>query len=241
MATYFISDLHLAANAPAISQRFADFLQHDIQDADSLYILGDLFEYWIGDDAAAAVGMQPVLEQLQQLTQQGIKGYFIAGNRDFLVNKTFAATTGFSILADFSIIDLYGTPTLLLHGDALCTDDTKHQTFREQIMTNTAWHAMALEKSIEERIAIAEQLRGMSAEHKMSVSDAIMDVNADSVVKAFEQYGVKHMIHGHTHRPNIHQHQISSGSAERIVLGDWYTQHSFLRVDEQGYTHSNAG
>jgi len=232
MATYFISDLHLAAQAPDISQRFIEFLDNDIQDAKTLYILGDLFEYWIGDDAAEVVGMSPILAKLKTITDSGVQGYFIAGNRDFLVGQRFTEQTGFEILNDFTVIDLYGTPTLLLHGDALCTDDEKHQLFRQQIMTNQDWHTMALQKTVEERIAIAKEMRNMSADHKKSVSDAIMDVNEQSVVEAFEEYQVINMIHGHTHRPKIHQHQAQQGTAERIVLGDWYTQLSYLKVDE---------
>lgn len=234
MATYFISDLHLAAQAPEITQRFVDFLDNDIKDATTLYILGDLFEYWIGDDAAAIVGMAPILEKLKALTQAGLKGYFIAGNRDFLVGESFTEQSGFEVLNDFTVVDLYGTKTLLLHGDALCTDDEKHLMFRQQIMTNKDWHAMALQKSIEERIAIAKEMRSMSADHKDTLSDSIMDVNEQSVINAFEEHQVINMIHGHTHRPKIHEHTTARGTAERIVLGDWYTQLSYLKIDENG-------
>lgn len=234
MATYFISDLHLAAQAPEITQRFIGFLDNDIKDATALYILGDLFEYWIGDDAAEIVGMSPILAKLKTLTDNGVKAYFIVGNRDFLVGPTFTEQTGFEILSDFTVIDLYGEPTLLLHGDVLCTDDEKHMMFRQQIMTNKDWHKMALQKTIEERIEIAQQMRSMSADHKLSVSDSIMDVNEQSVIDAFEQHQVLNMIHGHTHRPKIHEHKTNLGNAERIVLGDWYTQLSYLKVDESG-------
>lgn len=234
MATYFISDLHLAAQAPDITQRFIEFLDNDIDDVKTLYILGDLFEYWIGDDAAEVVGMAPILAKLKALSDNGVSGYFIAGNRDFLIGQRFTEQTGFEILNDFTVIDLYGTPTLLLHGDALCTDDEKHMMFRQQIMTNKDWHAMALQKSVEERINIAKEMRSMSADHKMTVSDSIMDVNERSVIDAFEQHKVLNMIHGHTHRPKIHEHQTEIGNAERIVLGDWYTQLSYLKVDKNG-------
>ena len=234
MATYFISDLHLAAQAPDITQRFIEFLDNDIGDVKTLYILGDLFEYWIGDDAAEVVGMAPILAKLKALSDSGVSGYFIAGNRDFLIGQRFTEQTGFEILNDFTVIDLYGTPTLLLHGDALCTDDEKHMMFRQQIMTNKDWHAMALQKSVEERINIAKEMRSMSADHKMTISDSIMDVNERSVIDAFEQHKVLNMIHGHTHRPKIHEHQTEIGNAERIVLGDWYTQLSYLKVDKNG-------
>ncbi len=234
MATYFISDLHLAANAPQISERFFQFIQHEINDANTLYILGDLFEYWVGDDAAKTVGMQPVISALQELTTKGVKGFFIAGNRDFLVGDQFSAETGFTVLKDETVVDLYGQETLLLHGDSLCIDDAAHQQFRSQMMTNPEWHQMALSKSIAERIEIAKQMRGLSAEHKMNLSDAIMDVNDSAVVSLMEDRNITHMIHGHTHRPNIHQHKTHNGLSERIVLGDWYHQQSYLRVDEQG-------
>jgi len=179
--------------------------------------------------------MSPILTKLRALTDSGVQGYFIAGNRDFLVGQRFTEQTGFEILTDFTVIDLYGTPTLLLHGDALCTDDEKHQLFRQQIMTNKEWHSTALQKPVSERIAIAKEMRSMSADHKESISDAIMDVNEQSVIAAFEQHQVKNMIHGHTHRPKIHQHQTQQGTAERIVLGDWYEQLSYLKVGENGH------
>ena len=232
MATYFISDLHLAAQAPEITERFIKFIDNDIKDIKTLYILGDLFEYWIGDDASEIVGMSPVLAKLKTLTDNGVKGYFIAGNRDFLVGENFTKQTNFEILEDFTVINLCGTPTLLLHGDALCTDDEKHMIFRQQIMTNKNWQAMALQKPVEERIEIAKEMRSLSADHKMAVSDSIMDVNNQSVVDTFEEHRVLKMIHGHTHRPKIHQHQTKLGNAERIVLGDWYHQLSYLKIDE---------
>lgn len=239
MSTAFISDLHLAAKAPDISKRFQDYLVNDLSGVETLYILGDLFEYWIGDDAAEVLGMQTILEALQNLTKTGIKGYFIAGNRDFLIGETFAQMTGFEILADESVITLGDENVLILHGDSLCTDDHLHQLFRAEMMCNPAFHQQALSLSIEQRIAKAEQLRGMSAEHKSEISMQIMDVNEDSVIKLFEQTGVCRMIHGHTHRPAIHSHSTKNGQAERIVLGDWYTQNSFLIHDQQGYRLSN--
>lgn len=239
MSTAFISDLHLSAKAPDISKRFQEYLANDLVGVETLYILGDLFEYWIGDDAASLLSMQPVLEALQQLTKAGIKGYILVGNRDFLIGKKFAQMTGFDILADESIINLGGEQVLILHGDALCTDDHLHQKFRKEMMCNPEFHQYALSLSIEERIAKAEQLRGMSTEHKSEISMEIMDVNENAVINLFEKKGVTRMIHGHTHRPNIHSHVTKNGQAERIVLGDWYTQSSFLIHNEQGYQLSN--
>ena len=239
MSTAFISDLHLSAKAPEISQRFQEYLSTELVDVENLYILGDLFEYWIGDDAAAMLGMQPVLDALKQLTGSGIHGYFIAGNRDFLIGEQFAKHTGFTILEDETVVELGNEKVLLLHGDSLCTDDHLHQQFRQQMMCNKAFHQHALSLSIEERIATAEKMRGMSAEHKSEISDEIMDVNTDSVVTLLEKHGVTRMIHGHTHRPAVHSHDTKNGIAERIVLGDWYTQSSFLRHDENGFQLSN--
>ena len=239
MNTAFISDLHLSAKDPEISQRFEQYLSSELSGVDTLYILGDLFEYWIGDDAAAMLGMQAVLDALKGLTDNGIKGYFLAGNRDFLVGDLFAKHTGFTILEDESIIEINGEKTLVLHGDSLCTDDHLHQQFRQQMMCNKAFHQHALSLSIEERIATAEKMRGMSAEHKSEISDEIMDVNTDAVVQLFEKHQVTRMIHGHTHRPAIHSHTTNTGTAERIVLGDWYTQSSFLLHDKNGFSLSN--
>ena len=239
MSTAFISDLHLSAKAPEISIRFQDYLANELDGVKTLYILGDLFEYWIGDDAAEFLGMHTVLDALQNLTNTGIKGYFIAGNRDFLIGETFAQMTGFEILADESIITVGDENVLILHGDSLCTDDHLHQKFRAEMMCNPIFHQQAMSLSIEERIAKAEQLRGMSAEHKSEISMQIMDVNEASVIKLFEETGVSRMIHGHTHRPAIHSHSTKNGQAQRIVLGDWYTQSSFLIHDQKGYTLSN--
>jgi len=180
-STYFISDLHLSKTDTAITERFNDFIAKHLDDAEELYILGDLFEYWIGDDGTAVVGMEDIISTLKEVTNSGVKGYFVAGNRDFLVGGLFEKMTGFTVLPDFSIIDLYGEKTLILHGDALCSDDHVHQEFRQNIMLNTEWHKQALSISIEERIELAKKMRGTSNDHKMTLSDQIMDVNEDTV------------------------------------------------------------
>lgn len=239
MSTAFISDLHLSAKAPEISQRFETYLANELHGVETLYILGDLFEYWIGDDAASVLGMQAVIDALKKLTDSGIKGFLIVGNRDFLIGEQFAEQTGFEILDDETVVNLDGENVVLLHGDSLCTDDHLHQQFRQQMMCNKAFHQQAMSLSIEERIQTAEKIRGMSADHKSEISQEIMDVNADAVVQLFEEKGVTRMIHGHTHRPAIHTHQTNKGEAERIVLGDWYTQSSFLIHDKNGYKLSN--
>jgi len=243
MSTTFISDLHLSAKAPKITERFMDFaasITAPSSETKTLYILGDLFEYWIGDDAVAVVGMQGIIDALKKISDANIDAYFIRGNRDFLVTDSFAQQTGFKLLEDETVIDLYGEKNIILHGDSLCTDDQLHQQFRQQMMCNPEWHKLALSLTVEQRIAKAEELRGMSADHKSSISDSIMDVNDQAVVDLFEQHGVTRMIHGHTHRPNMHQHQTKNGESTRIVLGDWYTQSSVLTVtDDQQYSLSN--
>lgn len=239
MSIAFISDLHLCAKAPAISLRFNEYLMQELDNIETLYILGDLFEYWIGDDGIEALGMSSVIDALKVLTNTGVKGFFIAGNRDFLIGNEFANQTGFTILNDESVVDIYGEKVLILHGDSLCTDDDMHQQFRAQMMCNKQWQQQALCLSIEERIALATKMRGMSAEHKSEISNVIMDVNPEAVVSLLEKHNVTRMIHGHTHRPAIHSHETRNGRAQRIVLGDWYSQSSFLNIDESGYHLSN--
>jgi len=226
--TYFISDLHLSKSDTAITERFNTFVANHLDDAEELYILGDLFEYWIGDDGATVVGMEDIISTLKEITSTGVKGYFVAGNRDFLVGEMFEQMTGFTVLPDFSIIDLYGHKTLILHGDALCSDDHVHQEFRQDIMLNSDWHKQVLSKSIEERIELARQIRGTSNDHKMTLSDQIMDVNEDTVEETFSEFSLKQIIHGHTHRPKRHSYQ---GDKERIVLGDWYSKTSYLKAN----------
>ena len=239
MTTAFISDLHLSAQRPDITLRFQHFIENDLNDIETLYILGDLFEYWIGDDATDVLGLREIINALKQLSDSGIKGFFISGNRDFLIGEQFSHETGFSILPDETVIELGGRQVVILHGDSLCTDDVIHQQFRKEMMCNPEFHQYALSMPIPERIETAKKLRGMSAEHKSEISEEIMDVNENAVVQLFEQKGVTQMIHGHTHRPNIHLHTTSQGEAERIVLGDWYSQSSFLTHDGAGFRLSN--
>lgn len=228
MTTLFISDLHLSPRRPQIAQTFMALLEGEARQADALYILGDLFEYWIGDDAAQTLGYLPVIQALRALSDSGVPVWFMRGNRDFLAGQRFARESGCRILPDPRVIDLYGEPVLLMHGDYLCTDDTEHQAFR-QTVDKRAWQEQFLGQSIEERMQLAEDARSQSRAHKDSVSMAIMDVNDAAVRDAFTQHGVRLMIHGHTHRPAIHDRDDPHGS-RRIVLGDWYEQSSILRA-----------
>ncbi len=228
MTTLFVSDLHLDDRRPETSRLFIEFLQNEAATADALYILGDLFEYWLGDDAVFETARQ-VANALSELTGSGVPCYFMHGNRDFLIRQAYADKTGMVLLPGAKVIDLYGERVLLLHGDSLCTDDVPFQQFRS-IVLNPAWQDDFLTKTPAERLQVAMQARDASAEHKGNVTEGIMDVNDGEVIAAFERYGVYRMIHGHTHRPATHDLLINGKPAQRIVLGDWYSRGSVLRV-----------
>lgn len=235
MTTWFISDLHLSPARPDIAGLFQRFLQSQAQHADALYILGDLFDAWIGDDDTSDF-VAAVQAALRQLTDSGVPVYFIAGNRDFLIGQRFAQITGVQLLDEPSVIDLYDTPTLILHGDTLCTDDISYQRFRK-IIRQRWLQKLLLALPLSLRMRIANELRAASkTQQPLSEQQLkIMDANEHAVREQFIQYDVQCMIHGHTHRPAIHQHRLPNGeTAERIVLGDWYTQGSFLKVTASG-------
>lgn len=214
------------------------FMAGEAQSAEQLYILGDLFEYWIGDDAAPLLGAEPVLAQMQALASK-IPCFFIAGNRDFLVGPQFEQASGFKILEDESVIDLYGQPTLILHGDSLCIDDHAHQLFRQQIVTNAEWREQFLGLEIPARIEAAKQARMESQAHKSNVSMEIMDVTESAVLERFADRNVQQMIHGHTHRQATHDYATPAGDARRYVLGDWLTTASVLKADANGIDITN--
>lgn len=234
MTTYFISDLHLTPTRPVGLKLFQDFLAQQAPDVDSLYILGDLFEFWIGDDAAVQLGADQCLSALRQLSDQGLNLYFMSGNRDFLIGEQFADTTGCQLLNEPTVIELDGQPVLLLHGDSLCTDDIEHQSFRKTV-DDPKWRQQFLAMTIEQRLAMAQDARNQSQLHQMAVSMEIMDVTQSAVKRAMTDAGVSTLIHGHTHRPAVHEFNLNGNQAKRIVLGDWYQQSSWLVVDEQGY------
>jgi UDP-2,3-diacylglucosamine hydrolase len=229
MATLFISDLHLEESHPAPTASLLDFLAGPARTADSVYILGDLFEYWIGDDALSAMARQ-VSQATSALSSTGVSCYFLHGNRDFLLGDDYASLAGLELLSDTTVVDLYGTLTLLLHGDTLCTDDKEYQAFRQQ-SRDPQWQARILALSVEERLQLAGTARDTSMAHTGSTSMDIMDVNDAAVRTAFQEYGVKRMIHGHTHRPAFHKYRLNDDSeAERIVLADWHKAGSYLSV-----------
>ena len=239
MHSYIISDLHLTPERPQITKAFFDFLSNDAQSAERLFILGDLFEFWIGDDAGGILGADSILDAMKSISER-VDCYFMAGNRDFLVRETFTQRTGFKILEDETVVDLYGTKTLLLHGDSLCTDDIAHQQFRSQMMTNIDFCDSFLALSVPERVEQAKQARLQSDKHKSGLSMGIMDVSDAAVVSAFEQHAVQQMIHGHTHRQNTHHYEVANKRATRYVLGDWHTTNSIMRVDSTGIKITNS-
>lgn len=235
MTTYFISDLHLSSQQLQIENAFKEFLAVKAIDADALYILGDLFEYWIGDDSALEYGYQEILDSIKKLTRTNVPVYFMHGNRDFLVGTEFENQTGCKIIPDPSKIELFGNSILLTHGDRLCTDDVQHQTYRNIVMTE-AWKDEFLLKTLQEREQLAQLARQRSEHHKSNMSNEIMDVNDTAVKETLISFNVDKLIHGHTHRPAIHNYELGNRKVQRIVLGDWYQQGSILKVDAQGYT-----
>ncbi len=224
----FISDLHLDRERPEIIQLFLRFLRSEAARCEALYILGDLFEYWIGDDQPLS-DLEPVIEALQSLTDS-VPVFFIHGNRDFLIGQSFAKTTGIKLLPESAVIEVYGRPALIMHGDTLCTEDTEYQKMRV-MLRHSGWQKQFLSLSLEERTQQALQLREKSLSATRDKQEDIMDVNAQTVEKTLRDNNVDLLIHGHTHRPAIHEILLQGRKAQRIVLGDWYSQGSALRVE----------
>jgi UDP-2,3-diacylglucosamine hydrolase len=229
--TLFIADLHLSAQRPDITQAFLTFLQQKAPAADALYILGDLFEVWIGDD-----NPEPLLQLLAaELKQLSLKTpiYFIHGNRDFLLKQAYAERAGMILLPQQYVINLYGTSTLIMHGDSLCTLDIKYQKFRRW-WDQPWWQRIMLSLPLWYRQHLARKARKKSAQAKASYqatgSNNIMDVTPEEVPSVMAQFSVTHLIHGHTHRPAVHDLAVNGQAAKRYVLGDWYTQSSYLEV-----------
>ena len=232
MAALFISDLHIDAGRPAITERFLNFLGAEAVQADALYILGDLFESWVGDDAADAA-QAAAIAGLRSLTSQGVPCFAMHGNRDFLLAARFCDQSGVRLLPDPLIITLYGERVLVMHGDALCTDDHAYQRLRATVR-DAGWQRQFLALALASRRALAGAARTGSQAHTASLEYAIADVNADSVALALRNAGTTTLLHGHTHRPAIHALQVDGRPCTRIVLGDWYDQGSLLRWDEHG-------
>ena len=244
MTTLFISDLHLDAERPAITELFGRFIEEQARGADALYILGDLFEAWVGDDDPSETGAF-VADALRGLVDAGTPVYFIRGNRDFLLGDDFARRAGATILPDPAVVMLYGKPILLMHGDTLCTDDVAYQAFRTQTR-DPRWQAQFLAQPLAARLAFADQARAASKAHQSGLQDkgtmeTITDVAPATVSGTLARFGIDTLIHGHTHRPAVHGLDVDGRRGERIVLGDWYEQGSELRVDAAGHRLERLG
>lgn len=230
--TLFISDLHLAEERPETTARFERFLTSEAPGADALYILGDLFEAWVGDDGLALPFNAHVAGRLQALSL-GVPVFFMQGNRDFLAAAGFLAATGAQAIGDPTVVDLYGQRALLMHGDTLCTDDTAYQAFRAQTR-DPRWQAAALAQPLAKRLAMAQSLREGSTAAKSGKSEAIMDVAPSAVEAALHAAGCRLLIHGHTHRPARHEHNLKGTPCVRWVLPDWYGEGGALEVTPTG-------
>lgn len=226
--TYFIADLHLAQNRPDITACFLRFLKEEATKAESLFILGDLFEAWIGDDDDSTY-LDTIAKALTTLSSFGTKIYYIHGNRDFLLGQRFAKKSAMVLLPEVELIDLYGQNVVIMHGDTLCTRDIAYQKFRKK---SRSWWWQTLIKSLPLflRKKIAADYRKKSAAATAIKSDYIMDVTSSEVVSCLEKHQCQLLIHGHTHRPAIHELQANNKKAQRIVLGDWYEQGAWLKV-----------
>jgi UDP-2,3-diacylglucosamine hydrolase len=234
MHSFFISDLHLCSTRPAINRGFFNFLTGVAAQAEALYILGDLFEYWAGDDDDDPFNAS-VIAALRTFVDRGTKLRLLHGNRDFLIGEKFAAASGAELLSDPTLINLYGAPTLLMHGDTLCTDDVEYQKFRTYSRNLAAQQAF-LARPLAARKQEIAQMRVRSEASKQTKTEEIMDVAPAAVEAVLRQYGYPRLIHGHTHRPARHEHVVNSHRCERWVLADWYERGSYLRCDNSGCT-----
>ena len=233
MSTLFVSDVHLNNARANIVRAFIAFLETKARHADALFILGDLFDEWLGDDDDKAPHTE-VSDALAALTATGLPVSVVHGNHDFLLGRKFAKRTGCKLLGDDTTIDVYGTPTLIMHGDTLCTRDVNYQSFRK-MARNPIMQKMFLSMSLEKRAQKADNIRSESSKDSALKTDDIMDVTPEAVDEIMQKRNVRHLIHGHTHRPAIHNFTLNEQEATRIVLGDWYQQDSVLIWDEAGY------
>ncbi len=230
--TLFVSDLHLEENTPRILEDFLKVLTGCDKNVDALYILGDLFEVWVGDDEQSAFH-QNVIDALHRASSNGLTIYFLPGNRDFLIGKKFLRQTGCKLLADESKIFLYGTPTLLMHGDTLCTADVAYLKSRK-ILRHPLIKKVFLLLPLALRQFFARKVRAASMRHISNTAPKIMDVSPDAVLATMQKYEVQLLIHGHTHRPAVHPLLLGSLALKRIVLGAWHERASVLSCDESG-------
>ena len=232
MTALVVSDLHLDPARPEIAAQFRAFLAGAARAASALYVLGDLFELWIGDDDPDP-DKRAVIADLRSAADSGVALYFLHGNRDFLLGQRFCEETGGTLLTDPTVVERYGRRVLVTHGDALCTDDAPYQRLRA-LVRDPRWQAQFLALSVGQRQALAREARAGSQAHTQAQPKMLMDVNADAVAAVFRSAGVDTLVHGHTHRPGVHALTVDGRACTRIVTGDWYTQGSCLRWDEQG-------
>lgn len=233
MTTLFISDLHLSPSTPDINQCFIRFMREEAIHAEALYVLGDLFEFWVGDDDRSDFATL-IKEEFKALTSQGVPCYFTQGNRDFLVGKRFAKQTGVTLLGDETVIDLYGKKAVVLHGDTLCTEDVKYLEYRAKV--HQPWLQWVFNRiPMFIKTKIVSKVQADIKTDKQTKSLEIMDVTQDEVEQVMNRYNVDLMIHGHTHRPNVHEFNKNNNSYTRIVLGDWYSQGSVLVYDKNSF------
>ena len=230
--TLFISDLHLCPTRPAINKVFFDFLRGPAARAEALYILGDLFEYWAGDDDDDLFNAS-VLSALRELADRGVALYLMHGNRDFLIGDRFVSSCRARLLPDSTMIELYGTPTLLMHGDTLCTEDLGYLEFRAKVRS-PQWQQQFLAQTLDKRKQIIAGLRTENAAEKKLKTEEIMDATPAGIEAALREHGYPRLIHGHTHRPALHEHVVDGHKCERWVLADWYTAGSYLQSDARG-------
>lgn len=233
--TLFISDLHLCAERPAITALFLRFLRTEARAGQALYILGDLFEFWAGDEAVELEEFRPIVEGMRALSASGVPVYVMHGNRDFLMGAGLERASGCRLLPDPTRIELHGTPVLLMHGDSLCTRDTEYMAFRV-IVRDLKWRRDFLAKPLAERETIIREYRKISMATTAAKKPEIMDVTQDAVEEVLRAHRVCHLIHGHTHRPAEHRFTLDGAPATRTVLGDWYEQGSVLRVTQAKQT-----
>ena len=239
MTALFISDLHLTAGDAETTRRFVEFMEGPARAARDLYILGDLFEAWIGDDDDDP-RLEPIVAALRKLTDSGVACALMHGNRDFLLGERFCEATGARLLGDYERVTLGGERVLLTHGDLLCTDDTRYMTLRAELRSKE-WQRDFLARPLAERRQIASDLRQLSATEIAAKAEYIMDVNQAAVERTMRDHGVTLLVHGHTHRPAVHRFELDGRAAARIVLGAWYHDPSVVRWTDAGFALERLG
>jgi UDP-2,3-diacylglucosamine hydrolase len=233
MAVLFTSDLHLDADHPETIERFLSFIHDEALRCEALYILGDLFEAWVGDDDTDP-HMKPVVQAIAALHRAGVPCAIMHGNRDFLLGRRFASATGCRLLGDYETLEVSGQRVLLTHGDLLCTDDAPYQSLRAMVR-DPDWQRAFLAKPLSERKALADEMRRRSRTETAAKAEDIMDVNQTTVEATMGRFGVSRLLHGHTHRPAVHEFELNGEPAKRIVLGAWHDQGHVVRWDEDGF------